>query len=164
MAARVDASDILQETYLEAFRRLPGYLDRGEMPFYLWLRWIAREKIISSHRRHFGAEKRTIENEVPLLPADSSARFVSGVFGGAPTPSQELAKAELAETLRTALERLEPDDRDLIVWRHFEQMSIRETAELLHITEAAAAKRYIRALGRLRSLLVSAGVNPRPST
>ncbi len=158
MAARADASDVLQETYLEAFKRLPKYLEQQDMPFYLWLRWIAREKVMGLYRRHIGADKRAIEREVPLLPPESSARFVGAVIGRGPTPSQELAKAELAEQLRKSIARLDQDERDLILWRHFEQLSIRETAELLGISEAAASKRYIRALEHLRKLLVSAGL------
>ena len=160
LAARADASDILQETYFEAFKRLPRYLEQEDMPFYLWLRWIAREKVMALYRRHLGADKRAVDREIPLLPADSSARFVTGVIGGGPTPSQHLARKELADLLRVALARLEEDERELILWRHFEQLSIRETAQLLHITEAAAGKRYIRALERLRKLLASAGLQP----
>jgi len=160
LAARADASDILQETYLQAFKRLPKYLEQEDMPFFLWLRWIAREKVMALYRRHLGADKRAIDREIPLLPADSSAQFVSGVIGAGPTPSQQLAKGELADQLRAALRQLEPGERDLILWRHFEQLSIRETALLLHITEAAAGKRYIRALEHLRKLLTCAGLRP----
>ncbi len=71
----------------------------------------------------------------------------------------ELAKAELAERLRLALGQLDDDERDLIVWRHFEQLSARETAQLLQITEAAASKRYIRVLERLRTILIDLGVS-----
>jgi RNA polymerase sigma-70 factor, ECF subfamily len=160
LAARVDASDVLQETYLEAFRRLPQYLEKQEMPFYLWLHWIAREKVLALHRRHLGAEKRAVTYEAPLLPADSSATFVSVVLAGRePSPSQALARTELAESLRQALGQLEDDDRDLILWRHFEQLSARDMAQLLHISEAAAAKRYIRAVERLRAILLGLGVS-----
>jgi RNA polymerase sigma-70 factor (ECF subfamily) len=160
VAARVDASDVLQDTYLEAFRRLPKYLQRQEMPFYLWLHWIAREKVLALHRRHLGAEKRAVTHEAPLLPADSSATFVSLVIAGRePSPSQALAKAELAERLRLALGQLDHDERDLILWRHFEQLSARDMAQLLQISEAAASKRYIRAIERLRRILVSLGVS-----
>jgi len=114
------------------------------MPFYLWLHWIAREKVIALHRRHLGAGKRAVQQEVPLMPVDSSAEFVSGLIGRLPSPSQELAKAELAERLRLALGQLDDDDRDLILWRHFEQLSARDMALLLDITEASASKRYIR--------------------
>ncbi len=154
VAARVDASDVLQETYMEAFQRLPRYLLGEEMPFYLWLHWIAREKVLALHRRHLGAGKRTVLHETPLMPVDTSAELVSGIIGRVPTPSQELARMELADQLRKALGQLDEDDRDLILWRHFEQLGAREMAQLLHITEAAASKRYIRAVERLRKLLL----------
>jgi RNA polymerase sigma-70 factor (ECF subfamily) len=128
------------------------------MPFYLWLRWIAREKVIALQRRHLGADKRTLKHEAPALPVDSSAQFVSAIIARGPTPSQQLARKELAERLRTALAQLDDDERELILWRHFEQLTARETAQLLQITEAAASKRYVRALEHLRSLLLDLGV------
>ena len=160
LAARVDASDVVQETYMEAFQRLPKYLRQEEMPFYLWLHWIAREKVLALHRRHLGAEKRAVTHEVPLLPVDSSATFVSAVIAGhEPSPSQALAKNELAERLRLALGQLDDEERDLILWRHFEQLSARDMAQLLGISEAAAGKRYLRAVERLRTILVGLGVS-----
>jgi RNA polymerase sigma-70 factor (ECF subfamily) len=160
LAARVDASDVLQETYLEAFRRLPKYLSQEEMPFYLWLHWIAREKVLALHRRHLGAGKRAVTYEAPLLPADTSATFVSAVIAGRePSPSQALAKTELAERLRQAMGQLDDDERDLILWRHFEQLSARDMAQLMKISEAAASKRYIRAVERLRTILIGLGVS-----
>jgi RNA polymerase sigma-70 factor (ECF subfamily) len=160
LAARVDASDVLQETHVEVFQRLPKYLQNGEMPFHLWIHWIAREKVLALHRQHLGAEKRAVIYEAPLLPADSSATFVRGVIAGRePSPSQALAKTELAECLRLALGQLDSDERDLILWRHFEQLSADDTAQLLQISEAAASKRYLRALERLRTILVGLGVS-----
>jgi RNA polymerase sigma-70 factor (ECF subfamily) len=82
VTARIGASDVLQETYMEAFRRLPQYLKQEKMPFYIWLYWIAREKLIGLHRRHLGARKRTVKYEAPPMPADSSAQLVSGLIGG----------------------------------------------------------------------------------
>lgn len=158
IAARVDASDVLQETYMEAFRRLPNYLRQEGMPFYLWLHWIAREKVLALHRRHLGAGKRAVRYEVPLMPVDSSAQFAGGLIGRLPSPSQELAKVELAERLRQALGRLDADDRDLIFWRHFDQLGARDMATLLNITEAAANKRYLRAVECLRKHLLDLGI------
>ena len=159
VAARMDASDVLQDTYMEAFRRFPDYLKKEGMPFYLWLHWIAREKLIGLHRRHLGARKRTVRYEVPLMPIDSSVEFVSGLIGRQPSPSQELAREEMAERLRMALERLDAEERDLILWRHFEQLSAHEMGMLLDITEAAAGKRYIRAVERLRRILMDLGIS-----
>jgi RNA polymerase sigma-70 factor (ECF subfamily) len=159
LAARVDVSDVLQETYLEAARRLPDYLARPEMPFGLWLRWLARERVLVLHRRHLGARRRAVGQEVRPLPVDSSAQLVQGLVGPGPSPSQALAAVELAERLRLALQQLDDDERDLLLWRHFEQLSNRDIAQLLRISESAANKRYIRALQRLRGLLAGLGVS-----
>jgi RNA polymerase sigma-70 factor (ECF subfamily) len=157
LAPRLDASDVLQEAYLEAARRLPDYLQHSDMPFFLWLRWIAGEKVIACHRQHVLADKRSVGRELPPLPVDSSAQFVRGMIGTEPTPSQAFAAVELAEKLRLAVQQLDDDERDLILWRHFEQLGNRDIARLLQITEAAANKRYIRALDRLRGLLMNLG-------
>jgi RNA polymerase sigma-70 factor (ECF subfamily) len=159
LAARVDVSDVLQETYLEAARRLADYLARPEMPFHLWLRWLARERVLVLHRRHLGTARRAVSQEVQPLPVDSSAQLVRGLVGPGPTPSQALAAVELAERLRLALQQLDPDERDLLLWRHFEQLSNREIAQVLRVSEAAANKRYVRALQRLRGLLAGLGVS-----
>jgi RNA polymerase sigma-70 factor (ECF subfamily) len=79
--------------------------------------------------------------------------------GRGSTPSQYLAAVELAERLRLALQQLTEEERDLILWRHFEQLSNRATSQLLQITEATASKCYVRALERLRGLLINLGVS-----
>ena len=157
VAARADASDVLQETYLEASRRLATYLERRPMPFALWLRWLARERVLVCHRRHLLAEQRAVGLEE--LPVDSSAQFVRGMLGREPSPSHAARAGELAELLRRALAQLDDEERDLILWRHFEYLRNREIAQLLGITEAAANKRYIRATERLRGLLNRLGVS-----
>jgi RNA polymerase sigma-70 factor (ECF subfamily) len=162
LAARVDVSDVVQETYLEAARRLSDYLSRSDMPFALWLRWLARERVLVLHRQHLFADKRAVGREVQPLPIDSSAQFAAGLLGTGPSPSQAAAALELAERLRLALQQLDEDERELLVGRHFEHLKNRELAQLLGISEAAANKRYIRALQRLRGLLQSLGVS-RPS-
>jgi RNA polymerase sigma-70 factor (ECF subfamily) len=159
VAARIDVSDVLQETYVEAVRRLPGYLEGPDMPFELWLCWLAREQVLTCHRRHLGADMRSVRREMGPLPADSSAQVVSALAGPASSPSRHLAAAEMTERLRLALQQLTEDERDLILWRHFEQLSNQETARLLHVSEAAASKRYVRALERLRVLLRALGVS-----
>ena len=159
LAARVDVSDVLQEMYLEATRRLPQYLAAPQMPFHLWLRWLARERVQVLHRRHLGADRRAVGHEARPLPPDSSAQLISGLVGPGPTPSQALAALELAERLRLALQQLDEDERDMLLWRHFEQLSNREIAQLLGVSEAAANKRYIRALQKLRGLLLNLGVS-----
>jgi RNA polymerase sigma-70 factor, ECF subfamily len=158
LAARVDVSDVVQETYLEAARRMPEYLDRSAMPFHLWLRWLAREQVLVHHRRHLRADKRAISRETPLLPEDSSACLVRKLLDHAPSPSQIVATAEGVEKLREALGRLDDDEHDLILWRHFERLTNADLGQLLGINEAAAGKRYIRALEKLKVRLEELGV------
>jgi RNA polymerase sigma-70 factor (ECF subfamily) len=162
LAARVDVSDVVQETYLEAARRLAEYLERSAMPFALWLRWLARERVLTLHRQHLFADKRAVGREVQPLPVDSSAQFAAGLVGPGPSPSQAVAALELAERLRLALQQLDDEERELLVGRHFEQLSNRELAQLLGISEAAANKRYVRALQRLRGILQNLGVSGAP--
>lgn len=158
LAARLEASDIVQETYLEAVRRFPRYLENPEMTFYLWLRWIAREKIIQEYRRHIGAEKRALDREIPLISRDSSLELARRLASERTTPSQRFALSELADQLEIALEELDASDRDVIIWRSLEQLTVEETAQLLGITKAAASKRYVRALQRLRNQLCQSGL------
>ena len=159
LAARVDVSDVLQDTYLEASRRLADYLARPALPFGLWLRWLTREQVLTAHRRHLLADRRAVGREAPPLPAAASSVFVGALLGKGPSPSQAVAAAEAAEKLRLALGQLDDDERDLILWRHFERLTNREVAQLLVISEAAAGKRYIRALERLRGLLLGLGLS-----
>src|SRR6516162_2024379 len=69
LAARMDASDVVQDVLLEASRRLADYLRDPAMPFHLWLRHIARDHIVDAHRRHRLARRRSVDRERPVAPA-----------------------------------------------------------------------------------------------
>jgi RNA polymerase sigma-70 factor (ECF subfamily) len=155
---RLDVSDVLQETYLEALRRLPAYLQQPPAAFGLWLRWLARDRLLVLHRQHLGTDRRSLRRELPLPPADSSTQFVEALAGNT-SPSQAIAALEVAERLRQALEQLDEDEREVILMRHFEHLGNQEIAWLLGLSESAAHKRYARALLRLRGLLVNLGVS-----
>ncbi len=158
LSPRVDSSDVLQETYLEAARKLPDYARQRPMPLFQWLRWIARDKIVMMYRRHVAAGSRAVGRELPILPVDSSAKLVIELVSDATSASRKLAKAELAALLRKGLKRLDASDRELILMHHFEGFTNRDAARCLHIGEAAAAKRYGRARARLRRFLLQKGV------
>ena len=160
LASRLEAADIVQETYLEAARRFESYQAKSEMSFYLWLRWIAREKIIQQYRRHLGADKRAIDRERPLVSPHASVEVARELISPRISPTQELAAREISDLMLQALESLVEEDRKVVIWRSFEQLSVEETAELLGISRAAAAKRYLRALEKLRKKLDGLGLFP----
>jgi RNA polymerase sigma-70 factor (ECF subfamily) len=157
---RVDVSDVVQDALVEADRRLEDYLRQGSsMPFHLWLRQIARDRMIDAHRRHRGAERRSIDREQappsPSLFADRSAFDLAAQLrdGRELTPAAALLQRELETRFREALEKVDPMDREILELRHIEQLSNRDTALALGLSEPAAGMRYLRALRRLRALL-----------
>jgi RNA polymerase sigma-70 factor, ECF subfamily len=157
LAGRVDDSDVLQDAYLEVTRCLKEYLDAPNIPFYLWLRHIAGQRLIAVHRQHLGAQRRDAGREISLhrgpLPPASSASLAAQLLGRLTSPSQAAIRAERRLRLQSALNSMDPLDREVLVVRHFEQLSNSETAQVLGIQESAASKRYIRALSRLQQIL-----------
>jgi RNA polymerase sigma-70 factor, ECF subfamily len=155
---RVDASDVVQEVMLEASRRLKDYLQNPAMPFTLWLRHLAKDHLIDAHRRHHLARKRGVDREQPLRgPAwadRSSMELAAQLVDQERTPASEAIQQELQRKLHQAIAELDDIDREVILMRHFEQMSNQEVAEELKLTEPAASMRYLRAVRRLRDLLV----------
>jgi len=155
--SRLDASDVIQEAYLEASARLPEYLKQPAMPFFLWLRFLTGQKLHELHRRHLGVKMRDAGREVSLyrggLPEATSAALAAQLLGHLTQPSQAAMRAEMKLQLQEALNRMDALDREVLVLRHFEQLSNAEAARVLDIQEAAASKRYIRALRRLKEIL-----------
>ncbi|MCZ2343532.1 MAG: sigma-70 family RNA polymerase sigma factor [Bacteroidales bacterium] len=159
LARRVDASDIVQDVLLEANQRLTEYLKSPDMPFHLWLRHLAQDRIIDTHRRHRLAQRRSIDREQPIhrpawLDDGSSVSLVAQLVDQDRTPASEAIQEELTRRLHAAISSLSEDDRDIILMRHTEQLSNQEVAVLLGLTEAAASMRYLRALRRLRVVLL----------
>jgi RNA polymerase sigma-70 factor, ECF subfamily len=158
LAARIDASDIVQDVLLEAHRRLSDYLRNPVMPFHLWLRHIAKDHVIDAHRRHRQAQRRSLDREQPLVPAaladHSSFELAGQLLDQEPTPASAAIQHELQRRLDAAIADLEEDDREVILMRHGEQLSNQEVAAALGLTEAAASMRYLRAVRRLRAALL----------
>jgi RNA polymerase sigma-70 factor (ECF subfamily) len=160
LAARVDPSDVVQEALVEAAGRLSDYLRRRPVPFYPWLRQLTWEKLIEQHRRHLHAQRRSVKREdvQPLgLPDESVVVLASRLLAPGSSPSQRVLRDEVRERVRAALSRLGARDREVLVLRHLEQLSVREIAAVLGITEGAVKVRQLRALERFRTLLESLG-------
>jgi RNA polymerase sigma-70 factor (ECF subfamily) len=157
LGGRVSPSDVLQETYVDALKRVPHLFENPDMPFFVWLRWIAGQRIVEVHRQHLGARMRDAGLEIPLqhaYPATaSSAGLAAHLAAGLTSPSRAAIRDETLAQLEAALERLDPIDREVLALRHFEELSNNEVASLLGIQKAAASKRYVRALERLRGAL-----------
>ncbi len=161
LGRRIDASDIVQDVLLEANQRLVEYLRSPNMPFHLWLRHLAQDRIIDTHRRHRQAQRRSIDKEQPIeRPAwvdQSSLQLAAQLVDTEQTPASAAIHEELRRRLEDALAQLAEDDRDIILMRHHEQLSNQDVAAALGLTEAAASMRYLRALRKLRAVLVPDG-------
>jgi RNA polymerase sigma-70 factor (ECF subfamily) len=157
LSRRVDASDVVQEVILEAYQRLDDYLRHPTMPFHLWLRHIARDHMIDAHRRHRKAQRRSLDREQPMQPAAwadrSSIELAAQLVDPELTPASAAMRQELERRFAAALATLPEADREIILMRHFEQLSNQDAAADLGLSEAAAAMRYLRALRRLRAAL-----------
>jgi RNA polymerase sigma-70 factor (ECF subfamily) len=157
VARRLDASDVLQEAYLDVARRFPEYLAAPAVPFYVWLRALTGQRLIDLHRQHLGAKMRDAGGEVSLygaaLPQASSALLAQQLLAGLTSPTQAAVRAEMQLKLQDALNSMDPIDREVVVLRHFEELNNVETAAVLGIEPSAASKRYLRAIRRLKVIL-----------
>jgi RNA polymerase sigma-70 factor (ECF subfamily) len=159
LQGRVDPSDVLQEAYLEAAARLGDYLRRPGLPFHLWLRLVAGDRLAKLHRSHLGTQMRSVAREVPLdlLPAPdaSSAVLAAALAGRVDRPSEAAVRAERQRRLQDILEGMDPVDREVLTLRYFEELSLTEAALVMGVSEKAAHKRHVRALSRLRQALAA---------
>ena len=151
-SARVDPSDVVQETQLEALRRLPDYMARRPMPFRLWLIKTAHERLIVARRRHVTAGRRSVGREEPL-PDGSSLLLAGRVFEAGPSPSQQLHDRELAQRVREAVAQLPEGDREILYLRTFDGLSNHDAAMVLDLDPGTASKRHGRAILRLHQIL-----------
>jgi RNA polymerase sigma-70 factor (ECF subfamily) len=159
LSGRVSASDVLQDVYLDASQRVRHFVGKPEMPFIVWLRLVTGQRLIDLHRQHLGAQRRDARAEISIdrggsLSA-SSVCLAAQLVGHLTSPSQAAARLETIATLETALDQLDPIDREVLALRHFEELSNRETAAILGIEASAASKRYLRALERLKAIAVT---------
>lgn len=161
LSQRVDASDVLQEGFVDAAKRLPEFIADPSMPIFVWIRFLVGQKLAAIHRWHFKTQKRDPRREelaasqrVPTVDTKVMAHEFSASMT---SPSQAVSKAELKEKMLEILDSLEPLDREILVMRHFEDLSNNEAAAELGITKGTASKRYVRALARLNKAMVATG-------
>lgn len=157
LRGRIDAADVLQDAFVEASAHRADYFRADGAPLFLWLRAVVANKLLEVHRHHLGTRMRDAKRDLPLdaprNSADTSAAMCAHLTAGLTRPSVAAARAEVRTRLAGALDEMDATDREVLALRHFEQLSNAEAAQVLGIQERAAAKRYLRALGRLREIL-----------
>ena len=155
---RLDVEDILQEVYLNCSQRIANFLGDSTQSFFVWLRMVAGQTLIDLYRRHLGAQLRDAGREVPVqgfqyFQATSTSLAIQ-LAGNRTSPSQAAIRREMSGQLEQAIESMDPIDREILALRHFEELTNSEVAEVLGIQQKAASIRYVRALGRLKQILM----------
>jgi RNA polymerase sigma-70 factor (ECF subfamily) len=159
LSGRVDPSDVIQDALVQAALGLPAYLRQPDRPFFLWLRWLTGMTLQGVHRHHLGIQARDAGREVQLLdrplPQASSAALAAQLLGRDTRPSVAAVREERKRRLQEALNAMDPLDQEVLVLRHFEDLSNAEVARELGLRVSAASKRYLRALRRLKEVLAA---------
>ena len=153
LRGRVDAADVLQQAFLAATERREEFFEQSAQSLFLWLRWMVGNTLLDLHRHHLGVQMRDARRETSNGDDSTRTALVAQLTCGVTGPATAAGKQEVKARVNDALGRLDATDREVIALRHFEQLTSAETAQVLEIQERAAAKRYLRALERLRELL-----------
>lgn len=159
LRGRLDASDVLQEAFLDVQQKAAAFAQRPDLPVYLWLRLVTAERLLILHRHHLGTQMRDASQEVSLAhgaaPAASTHSLANLLLGRCTSPTQAAIRAERQLRLQEALNQMDALDREILALRHFEELSNSEAATVLGLTKTAASNRYIRALKRLKDILAA---------
>ncbi len=160
LQGRVDSSDVLQDAYLDARKKLPTYSAKGDLPFFLWLRLVVGQKLTDLHRHHLGTQMRDATRDVSIyrgpMPEATSFALAAQLMGNVTTPSHAAIRAESKLQIQDALNAMDAIDREVLTLRHFEMLTNAETAQVLELSHAAASNRYVRALKRMKQILEEA--------
>jgi RNA polymerase sigma-70 factor, ECF subfamily len=163
LRGRVDPADVMQEAFIAATQRRTEFFEQSTQSLFLWLRWMVGNALLELHRHHFGAQMRDARREVAsdrcaIEKDDHNTRtaLIAKLSAGGTGPATAAVRLELSTRLNEALSRMDEMDREVLALRHYEQLTSAETAQVLGIQERAAAKRYTRALERLREMLAEA--------
>jgi RNA polymerase sigma-70 factor (ECF subfamily) len=156
LQGRVDPADVVQEAYLAVRGKFPQYIADARLPFFLWLRLEVGQKLVDVHRFHLGTQMRDAGQEVSLhrgaLPQVTSLSLAEHLLGKLTTASHAAMRVELKLRVQEALNSMDPHDREVLILRHFEELSNSEAAQVLGIKPSAAVNRYVRALKRLKDV------------
>ena len=153
---RVDAGDILQDAFVDAAARLSAYCSDASVDVYIWLRGLVRDRLIDQYRHHVGAQKRSAGRELSgmLMQTESSSLAIAEALAQQMTsPSGAVARVELRNSVQAAVAGLDHADREILLLRNYEQLSLDQAAQSLGISKSGANKRHLRALRALKKRL-----------
>ncbi len=157
LRGRLEPDDVLQEAFLAASQRLGHYAGSPATSPFIWLRMILNQTLVDLHRQHLVAQRRDAGREVSLdatpFAQATSASVAIQLVGLFTSPSGAAQRADVLSLVQSAIEQMDPIDREVLALRHFEELSNSEVAEALGIEQKAASIRYIRALRRLKEIL-----------
>lgn len=158
LQGKLDESDLVQETFLEAHRNFSRFAGSDEAQFVQWLRQILAAKTANLVRHYFGTQGRDVRLEQRLAAgADSGGLAAHELIASLTSPSQRAERREQAVLLADALERLPADYREVIILRHLEGLTFPEVARRMGRSQDSVEKLWVRALARLRQVF---GVEP----
>ena len=156
---RVGVCDVVQNVLMEASRRLHTYLESPVMPFHLWLRQIAKDRMIDAYRRHRVSSKRSVDREQQMSMArnsdQSSMNLIGLLMDEGVSPEDNAIRKETAKSVQASIAMLAERDAEVINMRHYENLSNQEIGKELGLNEPAASMRYLRALRRLREIMLA---------
>jgi RNA polymerase sigma-70 factor (ECF subfamily) len=157
MAGRVSESDVIQDAFVAASKRVDHYRNKPDMPFFVWLRLLIQQQLADLHRQHLQAEMRDVRKEIsfdqPAVSPHTSLAMAAHLVGRFTSPSRAFSRIERIAQVEEALNQMEPIDREVIALRHFEELTNVEVAQVLRIGVQASSKRYVRAIKRMRTLI-----------
>jgi RNA polymerase sigma-70 factor, ECF subfamily len=157
LSARVDPSDVVQETLMVAIRQLPDFLKDRPVAFYPWLRAVAMNRLVDLHRRHITAQKRSVRREQDkvkqYLPDESRMQLARQLVHPASSPASKLERAELEKRTSDALAELPAGEREVLVLKYLEELSTGDIAAVLNVAERTVWRRHARAIEQLSALL-----------
>jgi RNA polymerase sigma-70 factor (ECF subfamily) len=155
LRGKTDAADIVQDTFLEAHRDLPGFRGTTDAEFLAWLRQVLARNLTNLLRRYYGTQARDPRRERPLADGlDRSSQAADpALVASQSTPSQQAARRELSARTADALQALPADYRDVLVLRYLEGLSFPDVAARMGRSLDSVEKLWVRALARLRRTL-----------
>ena len=154
---RLDPSDIVQDVLVEATKRMSTDLSDSPVEFYPWLRGIAWDRLCRLHRHHVSTQKRSVVREQRLQPDqvddESMLKLAECIAASGSGPGTQVMREERRRRVREAVTQLPAKDREIIVLRFLEELSIQDAAAVLDISLTAAKSRQLRAIARLQDML-----------